>query len=92
MPGLEDFDPTGPADDGNPFGTAEPSSTSPSTSARTYPAKQAAIACHASQVTDTGVFLAMTEEVFARAFSTEWYIEPGRGGGLRDGWLLEGIG
>ena len=54
-------------------------------------AKRAAIACHASQVTDTGMFLAMPEEVFARAFSTEWYIEPGGRNGLREGWLLDGL-
>ena len=49
-----------------------------------------AFAAHASQVTDTGLFLAMPEEVFARAFSTEWFIEPGAVG-LRHGWLLDGL-
>ena len=50
-----------------------------------------ALAAHASQVTDIGMFLAMPEDVFARLFGTEWYIEPGAEPGLRDGWLLEGV-
>jgi LmbE family N-acetylglucosaminyl deacetylase len=91
-PGFEDFDPTGPADDGNPFGTAEAEIDLAVDVSRYVSAKRAAIACHASQVTDTGMFLAMSDEVFAWAFSTEWYIEPGRGDGLREGWLLEGMG
>jgi LmbE family N-acetylglucosaminyl deacetylase len=89
-PGFEDFDPSGPADDGNPFGSSEAEIDLAVDVSRFLSVKRAAIACHASQVTDTGMFLAMSEEVFARAFSTEWYIEPGVGSGLREGWLLEG--
>jgi hypothetical protein len=33
----------------------------------------------------------MPEEVFAVAFGTEWYIEPGAPPGLRQGWLLDGM-
>jgi LmbE family N-acetylglucosaminyl deacetylase len=90
-PGFEDFDPSGPADDGNPFGTAEAEIDLAVDVGQYVSAKRAAIACHASQVTDTGMFLALPEEVFARAFSTEWYIEPGTSSGLRVGWLLDGF-
>jgi LmbE family N-acetylglucosaminyl deacetylase len=91
-PGFEEFDPAGPADDGNPFGTPE-AELHLAVDVRPFvAAKRAAIACHASQVTDTSMFLAMPEEVFAAAFGTEWYIEPGAPPGWRDGWLLETLG
>ena len=67
-----------------------PRSTSRVDVAPTRAAKRLALAAHASQVTDIGMFLAMPEDVFAAVFGTEWYIEPGAEPGLRDGWLLEG--
>jgi LmbE family N-acetylglucosaminyl deacetylase len=91
-PGFEDFDPAGPADDGNPFGTPEAELHLAVDVGPYVAAKRAAIACHASQVTDTSMFLAMPEDVFATAFATEWYIEPGAPPGLREGWLLEAFG
>ena len=73
----EEFDPDGPADDGNPFGTAEADITW-SVDVSTYLAqKRTAMAAHRSQATDIGFFLEMPEEVFAQTFGTEWYIEPG---------------
>lgn len=84
----DDFDPNGPADDGNPMGTAEAELTH-AVDVRAYIVqKRASIACHASQVTDSGFFLQMPDEVFADAFGTEWYIERGVEPGLRDGWLF----
>jgi LmbE family N-acetylglucosaminyl deacetylase len=91
VPGFEEFDPAGPADDGNPFGTPAAEIDLAVDVSAHVSKKRAAIACHASQVTDTGLFLAFPEEVFARAFRTEWYIEPGRHSGLRKGWLLDGL-
>jgi LmbE family N-acetylglucosaminyl deacetylase len=91
VPGFEDFDPSLPADDGNPFGSpADEINVEVDVSAYVG-AKRAAIACHASQVTDTSLFLAMPDEIFARAFGTEWFIEPGAEPGLRRGWLLDGL-
>ena len=73
----EEFDPAGPADDGNPFGTAEAEITWSVDVAPYLAQKRSAMAAHRSQVTDIGFFLEMPEEVFAMSFGTEWYIEPG---------------
>ena len=85
----EDFDPEGPADDGNPFGTPEAELHLAVDVTPYIPLKRRALAAHASQVTDIGMFLAMPEDVFAVWARTEWYIEPGAPPGLRDGWLLD---
>jgi LmbE family N-acetylglucosaminyl deacetylase len=85
-----EFDPNGPADDGNPFGTAEADlHLAVDVSAYTEQ-RRAALAAHASQVTDIGMFLAMPEEQFRMMFSTEWFIDPGAPSGMREGWLLDG--
>jgi len=84
----EDFDPNGPADDGNPFGTPEAELHVAADVAAYIPLKRKALAAHASQVTDIGMFLAMPDEHFAMWAGTEWYIEPGAPPGLRPGWLL----
>jgi LmbE family N-acetylglucosaminyl deacetylase len=39
--------------------------------------KRAAMAAHASQISDTHFMLAMPQEAFAAAFGTEWFIESG---------------
>ncbi|HEX6787473.1 MAG TPA: PIG-L family deacetylase [Acidimicrobiales bacterium] len=84
-----DFDPNGPADDGNPFGTAEADITLAVDVDAYVDRKRAAIAAHRSQTTDTTMFLQMPEEVFRAAFRTEWYIEPGvEGAGPRPGWIF----
>ena len=85
----ETFDPNAPFDDGNPFGTPEAELHLAVDVNEFVGRKRAAVACHASQATDIGMFLAMPDEYFATAFSTEWYIEPGAPPGLRPGWLFE---
>ena len=61
---AEDFDPNGPADDGNPFGTREAEITLAVDVDAYVGRKRAAIAAHRSQVTDTTFFLEMPDEVF----------------------------
>ena len=39
--------------------------------------KRAAMAAHASQISESSFFLAMPREFFARAFGTEWFIRRG---------------
>ena len=53
--------------------------------------KRRAIEAHASQVVDTGFFLAMPPDAFARALSTEFYIRRGVPAGHRDHDLFAGV-
>jgi LmbE family N-acetylglucosaminyl deacetylase len=53
--------------------------------------KRASMEAHASQVGDTGMFLAMSPEAFAAAVGTEFYIRRGVPAGHRDDDLLAGI-
>jgi LmbE family N-acetylglucosaminyl deacetylase len=53
--------------------------------------KRAAIAAHASQVHDTGPFLAMPPEVFRAAMGTEFYIRRGASAGHRDYDVFAGV-
>jgi LmbE family N-acetylglucosaminyl deacetylase len=85
------FDPSDPMDDGNPFGTPADELHLAVDVGDYVDLKRRAAACHASQVTDIGMFLAMDPELFAFAFATEWYIDPGAPPGLRDGWLFDGV-
>ena len=73
----EEFDPNGPADDGNPFGTAEAEITWSVDVSPYLAQKRSAMAAHRSQVTDIGFFLEMSPEIFAMTFGTEWFVEPG---------------
>ncbi len=87
--GAEDFDPHGPADDGNPFGMAEHELTL-SVDVRDYVEfKRAAMRCHRSQITDSSFFLEMPDEMFAQAFGTEWFIEHDASPPYRTGWLFD---
>lgn len=86
--GSDDFDPNAPADDGNPFGTLEAEITMAVDVTAFIDAKRASIACHASQVSDSSMFLQMPPDVFAHAFGTEWFIEPDRPGGAPLGWFM----
>jgi LmbE family N-acetylglucosaminyl deacetylase len=86
--GEAEFDPDAPADDGNPFGTLEEDITMAVDVSRYIDAKRASIASHASQVTDSSIFLQMPSELFAVAFGTEWFIEPGKPGGAAPGWFM----
>ena len=49
--------------------------------------KRSSMRAHASQISEQSVFLAMPDELFARAFGTEWFVD--RSGG-RGQWLLSG--
>jgi LmbE family N-acetylglucosaminyl deacetylase len=53
--------------------------------------KRAAIAAHASQVHDTGLFLSMPPEVFRAAMGTEFYIRRGAPAGHRDHDVFAGV-
>jgi LmbE family N-acetylglucosaminyl deacetylase len=53
--------------------------------------KRAAIAAHASQVQDTGLFLAMAPEAFRAAMGTEFFIRRGVPAGHRDHDVFAGV-
>ncbi|MDH3499163.1 MAG: PIG-L family deacetylase [Acidimicrobiia bacterium] len=74
---VEDFDPDGPSDDGNPFGTPDAEITTAVDVSAFLAQKRASIACHQSQISDTSMFLTMPEEVFAAVMGTEWFIRVG---------------
>ncbi len=87
--GQEEFDPQGPADDGNPFGEPESVMTLCVDASAQAPAKRAAMRCHRSQITDSSFFLEMPDEVFASAFGSEWFIEHDRTPPYRTGWIFD---
>ncbi len=88
-PDGDDFDPEGPADDGNPFGMAESELTHAVDVSAFVTAKRESVRAHRSQVTDTSFFLEMPDEVYTQAFGTEWFIKKGAAPGVRPGWLFE---
>ena len=51
--------------------------------------KRESIRCHASQITDSGFFSQMPDDVFAMVFGTEHFIERGGTPPMRAGWLFE---
>lgn len=83
-----DWDPRLPMDDGNPLGSAEDEITLRVDVGAYITQKRASLLSHASQVSDTGQFREMTDEMFTTAFAIEWFIERGAAPGLRDGFLL----
>jgi LmbE family N-acetylglucosaminyl deacetylase len=85
----DDFDPMGPADDGNPFGTPEAELTHAVDVVAYIDKKRESIKCHASQVSDSSFFLQMPLDSFSVAFGTEWFIKEGTPPGVREGWLFE---
>lgn len=87
--GDDDFDPGGPADDGNPFGMAEADLTHAVDVSAFVQQKRESLRCHKSQITDAGFFSQMPDEVFAMGFGTEWFIKKGATPGMRPGWLFE---
>ena len=89
QPEGEEWDPDGPADDGNPMGTPEAEITHRVDVGEYVLTKKASIACHKSQVTDAGFFMSLPDEAFKFAFGTEWFIKKGATHPLRDGWLFE---
>jgi LmbE family N-acetylglucosaminyl deacetylase len=85
----DDFDPEGAADDGNPFGSAAHEITWAVDVSGYLREKRAALSCHRSQIDETSFFVQMPDEIFALAFSTEWYVEPGvESTGPRPGWIF----
>jgi LmbE family N-acetylglucosaminyl deacetylase len=86
---MDDFDPEGPADDGNPFGMPEAELTHAVDVTAWVHRKRESIACHRSQVSDASFFMQMPDEVFRESFGTEWYIRRGQAPGVQPGWLFE---
>ncbi|MEZ5218754.1 MAG: hypothetical protein R2715_19710 [Ilumatobacteraceae bacterium] len=88
-PTDDEFDPDGPADDGNPMGTPEAEITLAVDVRRWVALKREAVLAHRSQVTDSSFFAEMPDEMFLQAFGTEWYIERGAatGTGPVEGWF-----
>jgi LmbE family N-acetylglucosaminyl deacetylase len=83
---FSDWDPDAPMDDGNPLGSTEDEITWEVDVSAYLSQKRAALEAHRSQATDIEQFLAMSPEIFARTFAKEYYIEPGVGGPMRQGW------
>lgn len=86
--GDEGFDPSAPADDGNPMGTPEHELTHAVDVSAYLHLKRESMRCHRSQITDTSFFLEMPDEAFAAAFGTEWFIKPGHESGAMIDWLF----
>jgi LmbE family N-acetylglucosaminyl deacetylase len=85
---ADEFDPTGPADDGNPMGTPEAELTLAVDVSNHLAAKREAMRCHRSQIEDTSFFLQMPDDVFAASFGTEWFIEHDARPPVRHGWIF----
>lgn len=83
------FDPDGPADDGNPMGSLETEINYKVDVMKYAQLKRAAMRCHASQLSDSGFFMAMDDERFATHFGHEWFIDPTNNEPMRDGWIFE---
>jgi LmbE family N-acetylglucosaminyl deacetylase len=92
MPGADDdqveFDPNGPADDGNPMGTPEAELTLAVDVSAHVGVKREAMRCHRSQIEDTSFFLQMPDEAFAQSFGIEWFIEHDAQPPVRTGWIF----
>ncbi len=84
-----EFDPEGPADDGNPFGTPEAEITLAVDVSTFTEVKRAALMCHRSQVSDTSLFMKMPSDRFQQMFGAEWFIEHDVSPPLRWGWLFD---
>lgn len=91
LPEDFDFDPDRPMDDGNPFGTPEAELHWACDVSAYLSTKREALQAHASQG-DARSLLGMPEPMFAGAFGTEHFIEPGRPEGMVRGWFLDAAG
>ncbi|MFC7490295.1 MULTISPECIES: PIG-L family deacetylase [unclassified Knoellia] len=80
------FDPDQPMEDGEPIGTPEAQIHWHVDVSSDIDSKRAALASHASQVSDVGMMLQLPPDTFLAWFGTEFYIEPGREPGMVDGW------
>ena len=83
---ASEFDPDQPMDDGNPLGMPEAEIHWAVDVTAQIATKRAALACHASQVSDVSMFLAVPMEAFTVMFGAEFFIEPGREPGMEWGW------
>ncbi|MGA7758975.1 MAG: PIG-L family deacetylase [Ilumatobacteraceae bacterium] len=86
---VDDFDPNGPADDGNPMGMPEAEITLAVDVSDHIAVKRAAMRCHRSQIEDTSFFLEMPDEAFVQAFGVEWFIEHDGAPPHRVGWVFD---
>lgn len=84
----EEFDPDAPMDDGNPIGEPEAEISLRVDVVPYLVQKRNALLRHRSQVTDTSFFLQMPDDVFAKAFGTEWFKRRGVAGPPVEGWLV----
>ncbi|MGV1008887.1 MAG: PIG-L family deacetylase [Dermatophilaceae bacterium] len=87
QPDVE-WDVDAPMDDGNPLGMPEADIHWEVDVTAYLGQRRASLRAHASQVTDTGRWVELDDTAFAFAFGTEFYIEPGRPAGMRQGWFL----
>ncbi|QRN80876.1 MAG: PIG-L family deacetylase [Nocardiopsis sp. BM-2018] len=87
--GIADFDPEGPADDGNPFGSPAAEIALEIAVSSVVARKREAIAAHRSQVSDSAFFLTLDDAAFTAAFGREWFIEPDRTGPPQLGWVFD---
>jgi LmbE family N-acetylglucosaminyl deacetylase len=85
---VGDWNPDGPADDGNPVGSPESEIHWQVDVGGWLEQRRASFRSHRSQVTDTGQMLAIPPEQFAVMFGTEHYIEPGRDAPMQPGWIV----
>jgi LmbE family N-acetylglucosaminyl deacetylase len=85
---AEDWNPDGPADDGNPVGSPESEIHWQVDVGDYLERRRESFRAHRSQVTDTSQMLAIPPEQFAIVFGTEHYIEPGRDAPMQPGWIL----
>jgi LmbE family N-acetylglucosaminyl deacetylase len=88
---AEGFDMSGEIDAAQmaDFGTRETDITTEVDVTAYVDRKRAAMAAHASQISDASFFLSMPREFFARAFGMEWFIRRGAPAGIHEHDLLE---
>ncbi|MEL4504724.1 PIG-L family deacetylase [Luteococcus sp. H138] len=86
------FDPTGPADDGNPMGTPQAEIHWSVDVSAQLSLKRQALLCHASQVTDIGMLTGFDDASFAAMFGREFYREHGNPNGMVEGWPFTPLG
>ena len=81
----EEIDPADMID----FGTREAEITTEVDVSDYVDRKRAAMAAHASQISESSFFLSMPREFFARAFGTEWFIRRGAPAGIHEHDLMD---
>ena len=86
--GVDDFNPDAPMNDGNPLGTPESEINLQVDVSGLLERRRAAMACHASQVTDVQGLLSLPEEAFLGMFGNEHFIEVGSSTPMRRGWFF----